>query len=59
VWKSLFVDNIMLKMFMGIIAGKSSQDFTHPLGMPMGLKGLLHILNAIISPTTTDLYFML
>jgi hypothetical protein len=27
-------------MFMGIIAGKPSRDFTCPLGMPKGLKGL-------------------
>jgi hypothetical protein len=30
-------------MFVGIIDGKPSRDFTHPLGMPRGLKGLLHI----------------
>jgi hypothetical protein len=29
------------------------------LGMLRGLKGLLHMLNAIIFPTTTDLCFML
>jgi hypothetical protein len=44
-------------MFMGIISGKPSQDFTCPLGMPRGLKGLLHILNAIVSPTKADLCF--
>ena len=43
---------------MGIIAGKPSRDFTCPLGMPSGLKGLLHMLNAIISPTIADLCFM-
>ena len=37
-------------MFVGVIAGKPSQDFTRPLGMPRGLKGLLHMLNAIVSP---------
>jgi hypothetical protein len=47
------------KMFMGIISGKPSRDFTHPPGIPMNLKGLLHMLNAIISPTTADLYFLL
>jgi hypothetical protein len=40
---------------MGIIAVKPSRDFTRPLGMPRGLKGLLHMLNAIVSPTTVDL----
>jgi hypothetical protein len=34
---------------------KPSQDFTRPLGMPRGLKSLLHMLNAIVSPTTEDL----
>jgi hypothetical protein len=59
VWKSLFVNNIVPKMFVGIITGKPSRDFTRPLGMPRGLKGLLHMLNAIVSPTTVDLCFML
>jgi hypothetical protein len=45
-------------MFVGIIAGKPSRDFTHPLGMPKGLRGLLHILNAIVSPMTADLCFL-
>ena len=58
-WKSLFVDNIVLKMFVGIIAGKRSQDFTRLLGMPRSLKGLLHMINAIVSPTIADLCFML
>jgi hypothetical protein len=44
---------------MGVIAGKPSRDFTRPLGMPKGLKGLLHTLNAIISPITNDLCFLL
>jgi hypothetical protein len=39
-------------MFVGIIPGKPSRDFTHPLGSPRGLKGLLHMLNAIVFPTT-------
>jgi hypothetical protein len=38
-------------MFMGIIHGKPSRDFTSPLGSPRGLKGLLHTLNAIVYPT--------
>jgi hypothetical protein len=43
---------------MGIIAGKPSRDFTHPLGMLRGLKGLLHMLNAIVSLTKADLCFL-
>jgi hypothetical protein len=43
---------------MGITAGKPSQDFTCPLGMPRGLKGLLHTLNAIVSPTKADFCFL-
>ena len=46
-------------MFVGAIVDKPSWDFTRPLGMPKDLKGLLHMLNAIVSPTTTDLCFML
>jgi hypothetical protein len=45
------------KLFVGIIAGKPSRDFIHSLGMPRGLKGLLHILNAIISPTKVNICF--
>jgi hypothetical protein len=41
-------------MFVGIIHGKSSQDFTRPLGSPRGLKSLLHTLNAIVFPTTKE-----
>jgi hypothetical protein len=40
---------------VGVIPGKPSRDFTRPLGMPRGLKGLLHTLNAIVSPTKVDL----
>ena len=39
------------KMFVGIVTGKPSRDQTHPPGMPGGLKGLLHMLNAIMIPT--------
>jgi hypothetical protein len=46
-------------MFVGVIAGKPSRDFTRRLEMPRGLKGLLHTLNAIVSPTTVDLCFLL
>jgi hypothetical protein len=44
-------------MFVGIIPVKPSRDFTRPLGMPRGLKGLLHMLNAIVSPTKEDLCY--
>ena len=37
---------------------KPSRDFTRPLGMPRSLKGLLHMLNAIVSLTTADLCFL-
>jgi hypothetical protein len=43
-------------MFVGSITMKPSRDFTHPLGMPRGLKGLLYMLNAIVFPTKEDLY---
>jgi uncharacterized membrane protein YcfT len=46
-------------MFVSIIAGKPSRDFTRPLGMSRGIKGLLHTLNAIISPMKMDLCFLL
>jgi hypothetical protein len=46
-------------MFMGIIPVKPSRDFTRPLEMPRGLKGLLHMLNAIVYPTTKDLCLLL
>jgi hypothetical protein len=42
---------------VGVIPEKPSRDFTRPLGMPSGLKGLLHTLNAIVSPTKADLCF--
>jgi hypothetical protein len=45
-------------MFVGVILIKPSRDFTLPLGSPRGLKGLLHMLNAIVSPTKEDLCFM-
>jgi hypothetical protein len=38
-------------MFVGIIPGKPSRDFTRPLGSPRSLKGLLHTLNAIVHLT--------
>jgi hypothetical protein len=44
---------------VGIIPVKPSRYFTHLLGMLRGLKGLLHMLNAIICPTTEDLCLLL
>jgi hypothetical protein len=38
---------------------KPSRDFTRPLWMSRGLKGLLHMLNATVSPTTEDLCLLL
>jgi len=46
-------------MLVGIISGKFSRDFTRPLESPRDLKGLLHTLNAILSPMTAHLCFML
>jgi hypothetical protein len=46
-------------MFVVVIASKPSRDFTSPLGMLWGLKGLLHMLNAIVSSTAVDLCFLL
>jgi hypothetical protein len=43
---------------VGVIPEKPSRDFTRPLGMPSGLKGLLHTPNAIISPMKADLCFL-
>ena len=36
--------------FVGIVTGKPSRDLTRLPGMPGGLKGLLHTLNAIVIP---------
>jgi hypothetical protein len=43
---------------VGVIPGKPSRDFTRPLGIPRGLKGLLHMPNAIVSPTKVDFMFL-
>jgi hypothetical protein len=43
----MFVGNILL----------NSRDFTRPLGMPRGLKGLLYVLNAIVFPTKEEVEF--
>jgi hypothetical protein len=40
---------------VGVIPRKPLRDFTRPLGMSLGLEGLLHMLNAIVSPTKADL----
>jgi len=45
-------------VFAGVTSVKPPRDFTRPLGMPRGLKGLLHMLNAIVSPTKEDLCFL-
>jgi len=43
------------KVFVGITSVKPSRDSTRPLGMPRGLKGLSHTLNAIIFSTIEEL----
>jgi hypothetical protein len=45
-------------MFVGIIPGKPSRDFTRPLGSPRGLKGLLHTQNAIVHLTKEGFIFL-
>jgi hypothetical protein len=45
------MNNMVETMFVFIITSKPSRDFTRPLGSPRGLKGLLHLLNAIVHPT--------
>jgi hypothetical protein len=49
-----FCDNIIVIMFVGSISEKPSQDFTLPLRRPRGLKGLLHMLNAIVFPAKEE-----
>jgi hypothetical protein len=44
-------------MFVGIIPVKPLRDFTRHLEMPRGLKGLLYMLNTIVSPTKEDLCY--
>jgi len=41
-------------IFVGISPGKPLRDFTRSLGSPRGLKGLLHMLNAIVFPVTKE-----
>jgi hypothetical protein len=41
-------------IFVGIISGKPSRDFTRSLRSPRGLKGLSHTLNAIVFPTADE-----
>ena len=38
-------------MFVGIIAGSPHETSLVLLGPPRGLKGLLHVLSAVVSPT--------
>jgi hypothetical protein len=40
---------------VGVISAKPSRDFTCLLEIPRGLKGLLHMLNAIVSLRKVDL----
>ena len=42
---------MVVTIFVSIILLKPSQDFTHSLWMPKGLKSLLHTLNTIVHPT--------
>jgi hypothetical protein len=42
-------------MFVGIILSKPSREFTRPLGSPRVLKGLLHMLNAIVFPAIEEI----
>jgi hypothetical protein len=51
---AFFVKKKIDKMFVGITSIKPLRDFTRPLGMPRGLKGLLHTLNAIVFPTREE-----
>ena len=37
--------------FVGVVHYKPSRDLTRPPGLPGGLKGLLHTLNAAVIPT--------
>jgi hypothetical protein len=48
------LDNMICIRFVGIIPGKPSWDFICPLGSPRGLKGFLHMLNAIVFPMTEE-----
>jgi hypothetical protein len=48
-----------VSMFVGIISGKPSRDFTRPLGSPRGLKRLLLTLNATVFPMKEDLSLLL
>ena len=45
---------LFLNNFVGIFTWKPLRDLTRPLGSPRGLKGLLHMLNAIVIPTTVS-----
>lgn len=45
-------------MFVGSIYVKPSRDFTHLLGKPSGLKGLLQVLNANVFSTKEDVEWL-
>ena len=49
----------MMTMFVGIISVKPSQDFTRPLRMPKGLKGLLNMLNVTVHHTNEGFILLL
>jgi hypothetical protein len=59
VWKFFLIENRVFQCLWVSFLAKPSRDFTRPLGSPRSLKGLLHTLNAIVSPTKADLCFLL
>nr|GEU93978.1 hypothetical protein [Tanacetum cinerariifolium] len=46
-----FLPSLLLMNLLVFVNRKPPRDFTHPLGPPSGLKGLLHTLNATVIPT--------
>jgi hypothetical protein len=52
---SLILNNMICIMFVGIILSKPSREFTRPLVSPRVLKGLLHMLNAIVFPAIEEI----
>jgi hypothetical protein len=57
--ENFFLLTTLCSNVCGCHSCKPSQDFTRPLGMPRGLKGLLHMLNATVSPMIEDLCLLL
>ncbi|GKD04908.1 hypothetical protein Tco_1179882 [Tanacetum coccineum] len=53
--KSLSRSMYILNELCGHVLWKPSRDFTHPLGPPSGLKGLLHMLNATFYESDDEL----